>query len=407
MSKKQNVKKKSKADIAISQEEADELQMIIDRLAVQNPEGETFDGFLQSLRDSLQERPHMAITLVEKLSRNPSKAGFRTFRTFEPIIEESSYKRYLRQAAYRFSQRGFAEAVSDASPEKVVLIQTETKNPVAHFFLVPGTLWLVSSLVPESGPAHYHLVTAFLEDDYGSFNVRVAEGNQKFYKDYLRRIAQHAGTKGVEIPVRHAARLFFEMLDFCTGKRTDRELEQGRDIFGRFFEPDRKPYVYELMMEVDEPERYLPEIDIAELLEGMDLSWLKFSKEELSEFHEKLNALDSPVLVVSREIQIERSETQIRSACESLCTGKKRHLFRRYFEEQAMALKLSSDEKKANWAWLIAQHLAGESSAGENPVVFQVLMYSLKYYWPDDFKPGKAQPEASPERRTESGIILP
>lgn len=409
MSKKLNIRKKSKAEIFLSPEESDELQMIVDRIAVQTPEGESFELYLQSLRNALASRPHLAMMLVDKLSRNPNATGFRTFRMLEGAIEASPYRRHLKQAAYRFAQRGFAPGPDvAAAPEKVVLIQGEARRASAHFFLVPGTLWLVSILVPEGGPAPYSLVTAFLEDDYASFNVRVTESNQKQYREYLQKISGYsAGLKPLEIPVWHGARLFSEMADMSTGQGRRAEIEQGRDLLKRYQEPGKKPYAYELFPEMEDPRRHLEEIIVPELFEGMDLSWLRFSREELGPTHEKLNQLDSPLLVVPREVQLERSHSLIRGVADTLCSGKKRFIVMRFFEEQAMALKLCSDEKRAVWAWTIAQHLAGDSPAGENPAVYQLISYSLKYYWPDDFKTQHTQSPLQQERRTDSGIILP
>lgn len=408
MSKKLNVRKKSKGEIVLSPEESDELQMILDRIAVQSPEGESFELYLKSLRNALASRPHLAMMLVARLSRNPNSTGFRTFRMLEDIIDASPYKRNLRQSAYRFAQKGFGMEPVSAAPETVVLIHGEARKPSAHFFLVPGTLWLISILVPEAGPSPYSLVTAFLEDDYASFNVRVTESNQKQYKEYLQKISQFSGgIKPLEIPVWHAARLYSEMSDMWTGQGRRAEVEQGRDLLKRYRDGGRKPYAYELFDRIDDPASRVQEIVPPQLFEGMDLSWLRFSREELAPFHEKLNQLDSPVLVVPRELQLERSHALIRGAADALCTEKKRFVITRFFEEQAMALKLFSDDKRADWAWAIAQHLAGVFPASENPAVYQLIAYSLKYHWPDDFKAQQAQGTPQQERRTESGIILP
>src|SRR5208337_3943248 len=125
--------------------ESQELQMILDRLAVQDPGGESFEGYLHSLRNSLSSKPALAAVLIDTLSRNPSQTGFRTFEAFHETIETSPYKRNLKQAAYRFSQKGFKAAESGSAPEKVVLIQGEQRKTATHMFMVQGTLWLVSA----------------------------------------------------------------------------------------------------------------------------------------------------------------------------------------------------------------------------------------------------------------------
>ncbi len=412
MTKKLDTKKKTKTEkqeIALSSDEAEELQMIVDRLAVQNPEGGSFERYLLSLKTALGQRPHLAAVLIDRLSKNPNPTAFRTFRALEGVVESSPYRRHIKQAAYRFSQRGFAAEKEEAPPKTVVLIQGEEKHPQCNFFLVHGTLWLVSALVPGGGRAPYSLITAFLEVDYESLNVKIIVSTHKFYREYLQKVSQHAlANKAVEIPAWHAARLFFEMLDLSASKDANREVELARNIFKRYYDPERRPYVYDLMAEIAEPERHLPEIDIPEFLKDMDLTWLRFSKEDIQPAHEKLKDLESPLLVVPREVQIERREALLRSTADTLCTGDTRRLFQRYFEEQAMGLKLAGFEERANWSWIIAQHLQSDSPAGENPAAYQIVMYSIESYWPGTIKREQQEPEhRHEERRTESGIILP
>ncbi len=73
-----------------------------------------------------------------------------------------------------------------------------------------------------------------------------------------------------------------------------------------------------------------------------------------------------------------------------------------------MAFKLSGAEDKARWAWIAAGNLADRSPVGKNPVVLKLVMYSIKFYWPEDFRATQQTEETSePEHRTQSGIILP
>ena len=408
MSKKQSEIKRGKEDIPLSREESDELQMILDRLAVQDPEGESFHSYLQSLRKALSGRPLTAAALIDRLSRAPSLTGFRTFQSLEKIAENSPYKKHLKLAAYRFSQKGFTAAEKAPSQEKVVLIRNEQRKAIAHLFLTQGTLWVVSGLIPEAAMGGYVLATAFLEDDFATFNVRVADSSsQKLYREYLQVLSTHAFSgRGIEIPLRHAALLFFEMLDFWTEKKSYPHLERGRDLFKRYYEPGGKPYVYELMPEIEDAEELLPEIEEEELFSSMDLSWLQFSKEELAPYHEKLNEMHSPLIVVPPHIQEERGLELLSSAAESLCVGTKRRLFRRFFEEQAMAFKLAGSEDKAHWAWTIACSLKDHLSAAANPIVRLMLLKSLDSYWPSDSKDIREKDKPVKERRTESGIIL-
>jgi hypothetical protein len=262
-------------------------------------------------------------------------------------------------------------------------------------------------MVPDTSAGSYALVTAFFEDDFSSFNVRVAESAaQKMYKEYLQQLSALGSARGAEVPLPHAARLFFDMLELRTGKGSYAHLERARNIFERYREPDTKPYAYDLLDDIEHPERSFPEVQVDLLLADMDPSWLLFGREELAPWHEKLKALDSPLLVIPPEVQAERSREVIESAGGSLCVGAKRQLFLRFFEEQAMMLKLTNDEEKARWAWIIARALAGQSPVGKNPVVSRLIIDSMHSYWREDFRETADEPREQ-EQRTESGIILP
>ncbi|HYA41318.1 MAG TPA: hypothetical protein VEF34_08445 [Syntrophobacteraceae bacterium] len=409
MSRKQSAGKKEKEDLWLTREESGELQMILDRLSVQDPAGESFEGYLRSLHDSVAGRPLLAAAIIDRLSRNPGLTGFRTFQSLEKIVEASAYKRSLKQAAYRFSQKGFTPTEKSPAPEKVILIRDQQKKPVAHLCIAPGTIWIVSSLIPEASSGRYVLITAFLEDDFETFNVRVKEpSTQKLYREYLEALSSHTvHGKAPEIPLWHAAGLFFDMLNFWTGRETYDQLERSRDLFTRYHDPLRKPYVYELMPAVENPEKYFGELEIEDLLKDMDLSWLIFDKDDLNPYHEKLKELDRPLLVVPREIQEERSLEVLRDAAKNLCAGKKRYLFRRFFEEQAMVFKLCGAEDRARWAWIAASNLAGLSAVEKHPVVLRLVTDSINFHWPGDLRDGRQTEETPRERRTESGIILP
>ena len=406
MSKKQAATKKGKDQPLLTPEETGEMDMIFDRIAVQDPEGESFEGYLKSLSKSLSERPGLATAIIDRLSRDPGPTGYRTFQALEAIVEASPYKKNAKQAAYRFSQKGFTAEDKTSRPEKIVLIRGESRKPVAHLFQVRGAMWIVSALVSDASSGSSALATAFFEDDFTAFNVRVAEAaTQKRYKEYLQQLTSFGGRKGVEIPLQHAAGLFFEMLDMWTGKGSYTQLERGRAIFAKYHELDAKPYVHELMAPVEHPESFFAEIDVALLLVDMDLSWLRFGKDELTPLHEKLKTIDNPLLVIPREVQEERGMQIIENEGDFLCAGAKRRLFTRFFEEQAMAFHLSGEEQMARWAWAISCDLAGDSPAGKNPVVYRIILDSLNTHWQEDFHEAEEPPEQ--ERRTESGIILP
>jgi hypothetical protein len=95
----------------------------------------------------------------------------------------------------------------------------------------------------------------------------------------------------------------------------------------------------------------------------------------------------------------------MKRAGNELCAGKTRWLYQRFFEEQALWLKMASKPDLAWSAWVTAQHLRGPASAGDNPLVRELVILSMHHHWPKDFKDKEGRVE--PYYRTESGLIVP
>ena len=415
MKKKHDAKKSGKPEkkseaVVLLPEEANELQMILDRLAVQDPEGGSLENYLTSLRQALAERAHMMAGLLELLSRDPSKVGFKAFELLRDVATKK-YSRIVKQAAYRFSQRGYVTRSETPAAEKVVLIQREVREPIAHMSRMDSSLWLLSAIIPESEARAPRAVVAYAEDGFKSVRAVVNESSYRSYKEYVSGVIEHLAEKRpYEVPLRHLARLFFEMLEYRGGD-SHPSVEQARRVLTPYHDPESKPYAFELMPEVEHPELHLDEVDAPAVVEGVDVSWLYFSKSEVIPYKQKLDELDSPVLVVPPEVQKERSLELLKRAGNELCTRKVRDRFRRFFEEQALWLKLAGKEELALMAWIVARHLGSEAEAGENPVVARIFISSLQRDFPEQFKPTAREEAPSGEgpyqHRSESGLILP
>lgn len=406
MSKKPDPRKNRKSELPLSAEALGELEIIVDRLSVQDPEGTSLENYLKSLMKTLDERETLAAGLLEQLSRKPSRVGFRTFLALKDLIRDRKLAKIVKQAGYRFSQRGFSAGFEALSEGNIVLVQKEERKPVAHVLPVDGTFWLFAALIPEVGYPTPTLVTALMERDFEEVYIKAAEGSQKAYRDYLQKIGErHADRRPCEVPIYHAARLFFELLDFCRSREASAERDQVSRLLSPFYDPEKLPFAYELMPALDDPKKHLEEVNAADLLNTVDWSWLTFPKDELVSYWQKVQDLDNPVLVIPKEIQEERTADLMKAAANQLCAGKTRFLYQRFFEEQALWLKLCSRQDLANWAWIAAQHLRSAAAAGDNPIVIQMVMLSMHYYWPKEFK-DREQP-AEPFQRTESGLIIP
>jgi hypothetical protein len=406
ISKKLDPKKNRKSELALTPDELGELEMIVDRLSVQNPEGATFDNYLKSLVKTLNTQETLAVALLEQLSRKPSQVGFRTFLALRDLIRDKKLVKIVKQVGYRFSQRGFASEPEALLAENVVLVQKEGRKPVAHVLPVDGTFWLFAALIPEAGYPTPTLITAFMERDFEEVYIKVTEGSQKIYRDYLQKMGErHADRKPCEVPLYHVSRLFFELLDFCNSKEASAVRDQARKLLSPFHDPEKPPLAHALMPPVDDLRGHIEELDTGNLLNSVDWSWLVFPKIELTPYWQKVQELENPVLVIPKEIQEERTADLLKHAADELCAGKPRFLYQRFFEEQALWLKLCSREELALSAWIVAQHLLSDAPASDNPAVREMVKLSMHYHWPKEFE--AAEPRTEPFQRTESGLIIP
>lgn len=405
MSKKKHPKKPQKAEIQLTPEENAELQMILDRLRVQSPDGESFKTCLQSLRKALATREVFITALLDRLSRDPSMAGFHVFVALQDLVEEKKLQRVVKQAGYRFSQRGYGVPIEEPGAERIILVKEESRESVAHMVPAKDAFWLVSGLIHEPGYPDPVAVSAYVEAGFSGVRVKVADSSHRLYREFIQKMSTHFPDKPVGIPVYHMARLFREMVEFSGEKGLSPEAFRAKRLLQPYSDPQKLPYAYDLMAPVEHPERKLHEVDLKPLLEKMAVQWFLFSREELQPYKQKLDDLEHPMLVIPKEIQQERSKELVIRAGNELCIDRKKFLFQRYLEEQAMWYKLSGEERLALDSWILAQHLSATSEAGENPVVFQLILASLSHYWPEDFKQG--DDESGLFHQTDSGLILP
>lgn len=406
MSAKQDSRKSKKTEIRLDPQESHELQIILDRLAVQNPEGESLQSYLQSLRETLLGRDRLVATLLDRLSRDPTPVGFRAFAAFQDIINKKEFKRAVKQAAYRFSQKGYTWDREDLPQSKVVLIPKETRQIITHMIPAPDVDWFVAGFFPGAAGSESIAMSAYTENRFQDLSIRVVESTPKLYREFIQKLAGHLPESApFEVPSWHAAKIYFEILHFHGEQNIPPEAEKAKRLFQPFYDSEKLPYAYQLFPLLEQPGEHFGEVDIESLLQSMPAEALRFPKEDLAPYFQKLQELERSVLVVRKDIQQERAMELINKAADDLCAGQTRFLYRRLFEEQALALKQMKSFDLAEHAWMVAQHLAGSANPSENPVITHVVALSIQSYWPDEFA-GEPQQSASYEQ-TESGLILP
>lgn len=409
MSGKDVSKKAKKTEISLSGDERLELEMLHDRLVVQDPNGHSLQAYLQSLRAVLRGRDKMIAALLEKLSKAPTTAGFKAFLGLVDLIEVKDFRKIARQAGYRFRQKGFVEERERLSAPQAVLVPKEAKRAVMHMVPALDVDWFVAGLFPNEAGTEPVAVSAYSENRFAQLTVGVVKSSQNAYREFLQKLAEHLPKQApYEVPVWHGARIYFEMLEFHGDRPLSPQVEHAKRILKPFHDPQKRPYAYDLLPPPREIQLQVPGQKLAELFESIPASPVLLPREALLPYYERMLQLQRSVLVVRREIQEERAAELLAQAADELITGSSRGYYQRLFEEFALALKLAKKDELSQIAWMVAQHLAGPSRVSEHPVVMQIVAFSMHSHWPKDFATQADDDELQGAfERTESGLIIP
>jgi len=404
---KEPTKRRRNAESPLPTDEAAELQIILDRFSVQSPEGESFQNWLQSLKRSLEGRERLVAALLEALSRRPTDAGYRAFVELKGLVTEKSWVKTLKQAGYRFSQKGFRSEGEGGEARPVVLVTAEARIAQAHMAVGPTALVCLTALVSPAPASELFCISAYFEEQLNRLVVRCTGTSVKLYRELIQTMSGYFRFPLCEIPVWHAASLFKEMEEWAGGPPATAEARKAGRLLFSYEHPQRLPYVHELMQPVENPDAGMRDFKLDELYEFVPWNYMFFSREELTGLSRQVRELENSVLVVSDAIKMERVDALMGSTIRAICGEYRRRWIRRVFEELALWLSLSRRLAPARDAWLVAQHLERSTSWWKNPALQQLVYMSLGEHWPEEF--GPRENSEDPSRRfheTESGLIL-
>lgn len=140
--------------------------------------GASLQDCLQSMREALSGREKLVAALVDRLSKQPTEVGFRAFRCLERLVEDRKYRRIIKQAGYRFRQKGYVWNQEEPEAGTVILIPREERKPIAHLISGDDVFLLVSALIPQAGASTGSLtISAYAEEGFAGLNVRVIDSS--------------------------------------------------------------------------------------------------------------------------------------------------------------------------------------------------------------------------------------
>lgn len=419
MAKKKPGKKKDKKKAPeLGASEMQELDIIVDRLRVQTPDGESLENFLHTLRLTLADRPALVVSLLEKLSKEATSVTYQAYLALRDLISKA-HARVIRQAEYRFRQRGFgakAEAKQGPRSDKVVLVPSETRPAMASILSAEGHAWFASALVPRPY-GEYCAVTMILDFSWHCQNLQILDGSLKQFKDLLRHMAAQQGAGYHEVPAWHVAGLFFESLDRYPEQRSKPDAGRSATLLKPYLQTDRKPYPYDVLPEIAEPAAHIGGVNVPDTINAIGsvgLLLLLPDKQTLQPYWEKIRQADESVLVVSPELKRQQTETIIEKATNEIFSPDAIRFHRRFLEEQALFCHADKRQALARDLWIIAQHLRVIRNPSESLYLRRQVTGGFYFHWRNEFiqgepneQPGNEAQEADGLRRTESGLILP
>jgi hypothetical protein len=403
--------KEESTGVKLSSEQQQEVEMLLDRLRVQDPRGMSLESYLQSLRGALNGKEAIVLALLEKLSKPPTAVGYRMYLMVKDLFAGKNFRRAVKQAGYRFQQAGYRDDSMPASTREITLIPSEEKKPIARMSSPDEEGgWVLTALLPDAqlGRVYFSMV---LRSPLRVLEAMSMECSLRLYRHLMKENGLNLPGELWEIPIWHLAKTAFDALENNAEACSPEQIRAARRLLKPYYDPDRLPYAYELLPALEHPEEHLGEIDIAALLRNLPHAGLLFPKKDLQPLWERLQQVDTALVVVPPAVREQRARAIAGAAADEICAGKTRYGLQRFLEEQALLFKLEGKEDLARSAWIAAQHLRSSQPAHANPVVEGLVNISLYYYWHDDFERENERPTDQKVDagfyQTESGLVLP
>lgn len=135
-------KYKKSADLKseLTEIEKRELEAILDRLSVQNPNGESFQSWVDSLKTAFSQRERLLAAFLDTLSRSPTEAGLRVFNALKDSVKDKALRKVVKAAEYRLEQKGLLKKESASEP---VVIFSEKNIRSKDLELAEAHIWLL------------------------------------------------------------------------------------------------------------------------------------------------------------------------------------------------------------------------------------------------------------------------
>ena len=421
MTKKRRKRKKSTIQDTQIQTQAG---ILIDRLAAQDPNGETLGHFLESLKETLAANKELATAFVEELGKLKLEIAGDVFREIEKLFDEKKYRKAAKRTRFRLVQKGILkeEKQEKGDSTSVRYIVTSADKPLSLcYFAVLEPIGEEMVLVYIPGGADRDTIVQFVLNQTRELGLLVFEKSyykRSMAKDLVRHLEDSYRTNFFEIPLSYAAYLFNEGVatGVVEGEAKVREAEREMK---KYLEIDAFPLIYNYINKA-EIEVSQESIAVATRFLGEENFPLKVMPAENSILpSEKLTNVFESTLIVNPSTRKEQMEDIINKAIIEYFSGQTLHGFIRCLEELALYLYMRDEKEKCMCLLSVVRDLK------ENPenishnaflkklftrtaaiVLRDVLTdEDFKFYFEDSFD--EFQKTAEEEEREDGLIIVP
>jgi hypothetical protein len=392
----------------LSHEEQVQLQILLDRVAVQDPGGESLNQFVASLMSVLERSPGVALAFVEALGSMTTPVALKVLEAVQDVPAVKPLRRAVKTALYRLGRHGLSSARREEPAPRVLIPRPVDRRAEAWASWPDGSGDRgVVLTVPDAGPA-YLLVMAVVNSAAGFRDFQVNQTTRKGVKALVAELTG-GGPSGLRpIPVPHLAYLFAEAAR--AQKEQNQPLPEGFELVQRLLSswvsaPPTRAHIYEVL---DKNEIAADAILLrasGSLLDLPEMSSWQLPQELALPLAEKMKGLGESRLVLSPVSQVERVDQLTREAAAEIFTPALRQQYRRILEEAALLFSQEDRVQEAKRALAAAIDLEREvGRLTENTFVLGLVKRALG----DAIKDLEGEEgDGEPERTTESGLILP
>jgi hypothetical protein len=375
----------------------------------QDPEGESFFQFVESLKPLIQRSVPFTLAFVDALGSTSSPVAVKVLQILQKIPAEKPVRRALKTALYRLERQGLVKKEEETESEPRVLVPRPADRQAEAWASWPesqGERGMVLKL-PDAGRG-YVMAIAVVDSEGVFHEFEAIQTTRKGVRALLDKMTGGVEGRLIEIPLEHFRFLIEEVAEIY--QRQNHALPSGYEPIHKYLaswvEVVSSPHVYNLLDEKEIVEDPILLRTSDSLLEVQPFVTWRLSEGLIQSFVEKIKELSETRLVISQSAQMERTAQIHREAAAEIFTSELRQHYRRLLEETAVLLHLTDRPQEAKRALAVAIDLENEIGLlTEDNFILGLVKRSIASEVGSQVE--GAEEQAQKERTTESGLSSP